>query len=119
MASACAPAGSVYDFHQRFGVEQIDLDTDFAGTLAVLRSRLGFLAEELGEHAKGLNTGDARAAAEEMADVAFVALGTLLVLDAAGREACTAVAGKNDRKTGETHALDASSGKLVRRRAGV
>jgi hypothetical protein len=42
-------------------------------------------------------------------------MGTLLVLDEMGVDACRTVAGKNNAKTLETHAVDATSGKLVRR----
>ncbi len=112
-------AGSVYDFHQRFEVPRIDRPHAEQGPssdgLAALRSRLAYLVEETGEHAKELNRGELGDASKEIADVAFVAMGTLLVLDEMGVDACRAVAGKNNAKTVETHAVDATSGKLVRR----
>ncbi len=107
-------AGSVYDFHQRFGVPAADLARP-EEALAALRSRLAFLMEEVGEHARELNRGNLPEAATELADVAFVALGSVLVLDALGCDACLAVSRKNDGKTSETHAVDRTSGKLVRR----
>jgi NTP pyrophosphatase (non-canonical NTP hydrolase) len=112
-------ARSVYDFHQRFDVPRVGQPTaeeaPSADGLAALRSRLAFLIEETGEHARELNRGELGDASKEIADVAFVAMGTLLVLDGMGVDACRAVAGKNNAKTAETHAVDATSGKLVRR----
>ncbi len=119
VAALSEMAGSVYDFHQRFDVPRVDRPAAEEGTsadgLAALRSRLAFLIEETGEHARELNRGELGDASKEIADVAFVAMGTLLVLDEMGVDACRAVAGKNNAKTVETHAVDATSGKLVRR----
>ena len=114
VAALSEMAGSVYDFHQRFGVPRIGRGPSADG-LAALRSRLAFLIEETGEHAKELNRGELGEASKEIADVAFVAMGTLLVLDDMGVDSCRAVAGKNNAKTAETHAVDTTSGKLVRR----
>ncbi len=119
VAALSEMASSVYDFHQRFDVPRIGRLTAEEGPsadgLAALRSRLAFLIEETGEHAKELNRGELGDASKEIADVAFVAMGTLLVLDEIGVDACRAVAGKNNAKTAETHTVDATSGKLVRR----
>ena len=108
-------AGSVYDFHERFGVPTVDPQTSPDESLATLRNRLSFLMEEVGEHAKELNKGNLEDAAIELADVAFVVLGTVLTLDVSGKQACLEVAKKNDSKTSETHEIEESSGKLVRR----
>ena len=119
VAALSEMAGSVYDFHQRFDVPRIGRppaeEVPSADGLAALRSRLAFLIEETGEHAKELNRGELGNASKEMADVAFVAMGTLLVLDEMGVDACRTVAGKNNAKTVETHDVNATSGKLVRR----
>ena len=114
LSSISRIAGSVYDFHKRFGVPALNGGSPDQ-TLATLRSRLAFLAEEMGEHAKELNRGNVPDAAVELADVAFVALGSLLVLDNAGCDASLTVARKNDAKTEQTHVFEKSSGKLVRR----
>ena len=106
-------AGSVYDFHSRFDIPNVNGSSDQA--LSRLRTRLAFLAEEVGEHAKELNRGELDDAAIELADVAFVALGSLLELDSLGADSCREVAAKNDGKTTETHMLEAGSGKLVKR----
>ena len=80
-----------------------------------LCARLAFLMEETGEHARELNQACLDRAADEMADVAFVAMGTLLELNSLGANACHEVANKNDNKTLRTHTVEPSSGKLVRR----
>jgi NTP pyrophosphatase (non-canonical NTP hydrolase) len=108
-------AGSVYDFHERFGVSMVDPQTSPDDSLVTLRNRLSFLMEEVGEHAKELNKGNLEDGAIELADVAFVVLGTVLTLDVSGKQACLAVAKKNDSKTNETHQVEESSGKLVRK----
>ena len=119
VAALAEMAASVYDFHERFAVPRVGRPPAEEGPaaygLAALRSRLAFLIEETGEHAKELNRGELGDASKEIADVAFVAMGTLLVLDEMGVDACRAVAGKNNAKTAATHAVDATSGKLVRR----
>ena len=108
-------AGSVYDFHERFSVPMVDSPSSPEESLVTLRNRLAFLMEEVGEHAKEPNKGNLEDAAIERADVAFVVRGTVLTLDVSGERACLVVARKNDDKTSETHAIEESSGKLVRR----
>lgn len=108
-------AGSVYDFHARFSIPNINDKTPDKDVFPRLCTRLAFLMEETGEHAKELNRGCIDRAADEMADVAFVAIGTLLELDAIGANACQIVANKNDKKTLQTHMVEPSSGKLIRK----
>ena len=115
VAAVAEMAASVYDFHQRFDVPSFGRLPQDPDGLSVLRSRLAFLVEETGEHAKELNRGELGDASIEMADVAFVAMGTLLVLDRMGAEAIRSVAAKNNAKTSKTHHVDETSGKLVRR----
>ncbi len=115
ISSIARIAGGVYDFHERFDGSGPDGLADSNDFLSVLRRRLPYLVEETGEHAGELNRGDLRKAALELADVTFVALGSLLLLDSFGKEACHVVAEKNDAKTAETHVFERSSGKLVRR----
>ena len=61
VATLSEMAGSVYDFHQRFDVPRIGRppaeEGPSADGLAALRSRLAFLIEETGEHAKEFNRG--------------------------------------------------------------
>ena len=80
-----------------------------------LCARLAFLMEEVGEHSAELNRAELDLAADEMADVAFVAMGTLMELSSLGVSACRKIADKNDNKTLRTHMVEPSSGKLVRR----
>ncbi len=108
-------AESVYDFHQRFDIPNINANTSDNCAVPRLCARLAFLMEEVGEHARELNVGALDDAAAEMADVAFVAIGTLLELDALGVSASRQVANKNDKKTLRTHFIEEASGKLVRR----
>lgn len=84
-------------------------------SLDILRGRLPLLVEELGEFAQDINKGNLRDASLEMADVTFVAIGTMLALNTTGVQSSHAVAQKNDDKTLDTHMVEASSGKLVRK----
>ena len=108
-------AESVYDFHARFDIPNINDKTPSDDIFPRLCTRLAFLMEEVGEHAAELNRAELDLAAEEMADVAFVAMGTLIELNALGATACRKVADKNDKKTLQTHTVEPSSGKLIRR----
>ena len=108
-------AESVYDFHSRFDIPTINAKVSESEVFPRLCTRLAFLMEETGEHARELNQGALDRAADEMADVAFVAMGTLLEMNALGASACHDVANKNDNKTLRTHIVEPSSGKLVRR----
>ncbi|MCY4580098.1 MAG: hypothetical protein OXD31_13770 [Chloroflexi bacterium] len=108
-------AESVYDFHARFDIPNLNGKNSLDDPFPRLCTRLAFLMEETGEHARELNQGVLDRAADEMADVAFVAMGTLLELDSVGANACQEVAIKNDKKTLQTHMVEPSSGKLVRR----
>ncbi len=115
VAAVSRLAESVYDFHQRFDIPNINANTSDDCAVPRLCARLAFLMEEVGEHAHELNIGALDDAAAEMADVAFVAIGTLLELDALGISASRQVANKNDKKTLQTHFIEEASGKLVRR----
>lgn len=115
VAAVSRLAESVYDFHQRFDIPNINANSDPDCAVPRLCARLAFLMEEVGEHARELNIGALDDAAAEMADVAFVAIGTLLELDALGVSASRQVANKNDKKTLRTHFIEKASGKLVRR----
>ena len=115
VAAVSRLAESVFDFHSRFEIPNLSVNDPAEDALPRLCTRLSFLAEEIGEHARELNQGVLDRAAGEMADVAFVAMGTLLELDTVGLRACNEVAIKNDRKTLQTHMVEPSSGKLVKK----
>ena len=88
----------MYDFHARFDIPNLNDKSHYDDPFPRLCTRLAFLMEETGEHARELNQASLDRAADEMADVAFVAMGTLLELDAIGANACCDVADKNDKK---------------------
>ena len=115
VAAVARLAESVYDFHARFDIPNLNDKTPADDVFPRLCTRLAFLMEEVGEHAAELNRAELDLAAEEMADVAFVAMGTLMELNSLGASACRKVADKNDKKTLQTHMVEPSSGKLVRR----
>ena len=115
VAAVSRLAESVYDFHTRFAIPNINEKSHPDDVFPRFCTRLAFLMEETGEHARELNQANLDRAADEMADVAFVAMGTLLEMDATGADACRNVANKNDKKTLYTHMVKPSSGKLVRR----
>ena len=108
-------AESVYDFHTRFEIPNLNIKAHHDDPFPRLCTRLAFLMEETGEHARELNQGVLDRAVDEMADVAFVAMGTLLEMDSLGAIACREVANKNDKKTLQTHMVEPSSGKLIKR----
>ena len=108
-------AESVYDFHSRFGLPMLGAGLSPEQGMEALRARLPYLVEEIGEHSKALNNDDFHDALLELADVAFVAAGSVLTAGGPALDACADVARKNDAKTLETHHLEQSSGKVLRR----
>lgn len=115
VAAVSRLAESVYDFHARFDIHNFNGKPPADAVFPRLNTRLAFLIEEAGEHAKEVNQGNLEQAAHEMADVAFVAMGTLLEMASLGADSCRQVADKNDKKTPKTHMVEASSGKLLRK----
>jgi NTP pyrophosphatase (non-canonical NTP hydrolase) len=105
---------SVYSFHERFGIPTVAHESDEV-ILEVLRQRLSLLSEEVGEHARELNRGNVMDAVSEAVDIAYVALGTVLVLGIEGRAACYSISDKNDAKTLTTHGNRGATGKVVAR----
>ena len=118
VAAMARIAESVYDFHDRFDLPMVGAGLSPEQGLDALRARLPYLVEEIGEHSKALNQDDLDDASLELADVAFVAAGSVLTLGRLGATSARRVASKNDAKTGATHYLEEASGKIVRRRAG-
>ncbi len=115
VAAMARIAESVYDFHSRFGLPMVGADLTPEQGLEMLRTRLPYLVEEVGEHSKALNNDDLHDALLELADVAFVAAGSVLTAGSPALNACRDVALKNDAKTSDTHYLEESSGKVLRR----
>ena len=99
-------ARSVVAFHGRFGAEPVPLS-----------ARLTLLMEEVGEHARAINRNES-GALEEMADVVYIALGTLELAGEEGTAALQQVALKNNRKTPDLYEFRAGTdgiGKVLRR----
>ncbi len=103
---------SVYRFHERFEIPAVNTE-DTEATLEALHQRLALLAEETGEHARAMNRADIPDACKEAADVAYIALGTLLRLGAAGTDAANQVSDKNNLKTPTTHGKRSATGKVL------
>jgi|TARA_B100001750_G_scaffold244205_1_gene261041 NTP pyrophosphatase (non-canonical NTP hydrolase) len=111
-------AESVFNFHDKFEVPELDRIHDSNNkelVLETLRRRLSFLMEEVGEHSRALNRIELPNAVEEIVDVAYVALGTILVLGEQGDNACHDVSSKNNSKNAGDYVVNPISGKLVRR----
>ncbi len=115
VAAMARIAESVYDFHSRFGLPMVGAGLTPEQGLEMLRTRLPYLVEEVGEHSKALNNDDLHDALLELADVAFVAAGSVLTAGSPALNACRDVALKNDAKTLDTHYLEESSGKVLGR----
>lgn len=98
---------SVAMFHNRFGIEDAE---------GIDWQRLSILVEEVGEYASCINRGNDEEKLEELADVVYVALGTLELSGEAGRKALLRVANKNNAKTHDTHEFNPETRKLVKRR---
>ena len=111
-------AESVFNFHDKFEVPELDRIHDSNNkelVLETLRRRLSFLMEEVGEHSRALNRIELPNAVEEIVDVAYVALGTILVLGEQGDNSCHDVSSKNNSKNADDYVVNPISGKLVRK----
>lgn len=97
-------AQTIVALHERFDIE-----------LGHHNDRLALLTEEFLEHARECNKGDEDRILEELADVIYVALGTLQLAGDKGSAALRAVALKNSRKTLETHETNPITGKIQRK----
>lgn len=115
LANVQALAESVHDFHERFEMPKVCHSEDPDHFNTCLSKRVAQLMEEVGEHCADLNKDNPDNAVLEAADIAFVALGTLVTFGHHGADAAKKVAQKNNSKTLETHMIDPVSGKLVKR----
>ncbi|MEK6860818.1 MAG: nucleoside triphosphate pyrophosphohydrolase family protein [Nanoarchaeota archaeon] len=106
-------AESVYSFHDRFEIPQLNIygDSDEV-ILKALSSRLVLQMEELGEFSQAVSKGRWFDAVHEAADVLYVALGTVLSLGESGNAACKFVSEKNYNKTSLNSKIGVS-GKVV------
>ena len=101
-------ARSVYNFHERFNIAQMDVDD----AISTLVQRQNLMVEEIGEVSRALNRGQREQAIAESVDVAYIALGTLLVMGNEGVAAMEAVKCKNDAKTKDSY-REGASGKII------
>ncbi len=112
---------SVESLHMRFGSPTLAKSFYQSNTrlekhlIDLFQNRLGLLIEELGEHSKALNHGNAQEALTEMVDVVYEALGILYTAGEMALEPMKAVIEKNNAKTPDTHRPDPQTGKLIRR----
>lgn len=106
--AAAQMADSVEGFHRHFGIEAGQDGIDY-------HSRLTLLMEEVGEHANAINKGHTvDQVLQEMADTAYVALGTLELAGENGIQAMLQVAEKNNSKSNATYELHPETGKVIR-----
>lgn len=110
---AAQMAGSVYDFHEKFGVDQLDHNTHEEVINAGV-FRLNLSMEELGEVASAMNRSQSEKMFDEFADVLYVALGNILRFGSLGCGAMVDVVTKNDSKNFDNYREDPNSGKLVK-----
>lgn len=90
-------ANSVYDFHERFGIEKYDFSC--GETLpAQIRTRLMLQDEEIWEVEEAMSNYDVDNLIEELVDVLYVALGNVINLDELAPKAIEHVANKNNAK---------------------
>ncbi len=104
-------AAEVYDFHERWGVEERLPDS----AIERIKIRQPLLREEMGELDNEIVTKDETALAEEATDVAFVAIGHLAALQELSLVAVETVVAKNAAKTDATHYINRETGKITRR----
>lgn len=104
-------AAEVYDFHERWGVEERLPDS----AVERMRIRQPMLREEMRELDDEVVTQDEIALAEEATDVAFVAIGHLAALQGLSLSAVEIVVTKNAAKTDASHYINRETGKITRR----
>ena len=91
-------AESVWDFHERFDVEDIDFLSNKNNIKSLVYSRFGLQTEEMGEMARALAKGDFDNLREEIVDNLYVAMGTALVIRNSLINPLFDVLDKNDAK---------------------
>ena len=95
-------AESVYDFHERFDMKEVDLENK-SDVHEEMHRKIGLQIEELGEFSRALNKGDYDNMCEEIIDNLYVALGTALILGHTGSLYISDVIYKNNRKTPDNY----------------
>ena len=111
--AAAQMAGQVWDFHERWSLE--DRWPGGRPPAEAMADRRPLIEEELQELREAVESGDAAHICEEAADVLFVALGNVKSMGSAGAEGVRRVTEKNARKTTETHVIHPDTGKVTAR----
>ena len=111
LAESLTFARSIKSFHERLPCELSDLHK----RLKIVQSEMEEAKLEADALLSGGDELNYRLFLEEMADVSFLALGTLELAGEEGRRALRIVTRKNNAKTPETHYKDPKEGKWVRR----
>ncbi|MEC7871160.1 MAG: hypothetical protein VX868_03740 [Chloroflexota bacterium] len=108
-------AESVYDFHHRW-----NLIKKSKSPFESIIERKNLLQEEIDELnqecLKLTSERSPKLLSEEAADVLYVAIGHLFVLNNTGILAANAVSEKNNNKTTKTHYLDSTTNKVTRKK---
>ena len=108
-------AESVYDFHHRW-----NLINKSKSPFESIIERKNLLQEEIDELnqecLKLTSERSPKLLSEEAADVLYVAIGHLFVLNNTGILAANAVSEKNNNKTTKTHYLDSTTNKVTRKK---
>ena len=108
-------AESVYDFHHRW-----NLINKSKSPFESILERKNLLQEEIDELnqecLKLTSERSPKLLSEEAADVLYVAIGHLFVLNKTGILAAKTVSKKNNNKTTKTHYLDATTNKVTRKK---
>ena len=108
-------AESVYDFHHRW-----NLIKKSKSQFESIIERKNLLQEEIDELnqecLKLTSERSPKLLSEEAADVLYVAIGHLFVLNNTGILAANAVSEKNNNKTTKTHYLDSTTNKVTRKK---
>ena len=95
-------ASSVYDFHDRFSLEEVNFNDEFETTMH-MQYKIGRQLEEMGELNRALNRGDYDNMQEEIADNIYVAMGISLVTGNNSQVYIDDVVHKNGKKTPDNY----------------
>ena len=98
-------AESVFDFHERFDLKEINFEDDFNINM-YMQYKIGRQLEEMGEMNRALNRCDYDNMMEEIADNIFVAMGISLVTGANSDIYTNDVIFKNNKKTPENYIVN-------------
>ena len=104
MSNMSLLALSVYDFHNRFDLEEIDLKDPNDATLKMLY-KMGRQQEEIGECSRAINRSDYDNLMEEVVDNLYVAMGMVLITGSLSSSYTDDVIHKNNQKTPDNYII--------------